>query len=73
MPDYQSNAIVIDPYALEPDRTYTATVAASVKDVFGQTLEREQQVAIRTSGFAPGAWAPGNTTTIFPAGRADRA
>ncbi|MGA9944652.1 MAG: Ig-like domain-containing protein, partial [Candidatus Cybelea sp.] len=67
VPDYQSNAIVIDPYALEPDRTYTATVAASVKDVFGQTLEREQQVAIRTSGFAPGAWAPGNTTTIFPA------
>ncbi len=68
VPEYQSNAIVIDPYALEPDRTYTATVAASVKDVFGQTLEREQRVAIRTSGFAPGAWAPGNTTTIFPAG-----
>ncbi len=68
VPDYQSNAIVIDPYALEPDRTYTATVAASVKDVFGQTLDRQQQVAIRTSGFAPGAWAPGNTTTIFPAG-----
>lgn len=68
VPDYQSNAVVIDPYSLEPDRMYTAIVAASVKDVFGQTLGREQRVAIHTSGFAPGAWAPGNTTTIFPAG-----
>ncbi len=63
----QSNAIAIDPYALDPNATYTATVGASVKDVFGQTLGHEQQVTIRTSNFAPGAWAPSGTTVI-PAG-----
>ena len=33
--DYQRNAISIDPYALDPNSTYTATVGAGVKDVFG--------------------------------------
>ncbi len=67
VPDYQKNTIVIDPYALDPDATYTATVAAGVKDVFGQTLGTQPQVTIRTSGFAPGAWAPSGTN-VFPAG-----
>ena len=67
VPDYQSNTIALDPYALDPDKTYTATIAATVKDVFGQTLGQEQRVTIRTSGFAPGAWAP-TGTTIVPAG-----
>jgi alpha-2-macroglobulin len=67
VPDYQSNTIAIDPYALGPDASYTATVAASVRDVFGQTLGREQRVTIRTSEFAPGAWAPSNANVI-PAG-----
>ncbi len=67
VPDYQPNAIVIDPYALDPDKSYTATVAASVKDVFGQSLGSEQHVSIRTTEFAPGAWAP-NGTNVFPAG-----
>ncbi|HEX3670340.1 MAG TPA: alpha-2-macroglobulin family protein [Candidatus Cybelea sp.] len=67
VPDYQRDTIAIDPYALDPDRTYTATIAASVKDVFGQTLGNEQHVAIRTTGFAPGAWAPSGTN-VFPAG-----
>lgn len=68
VPDYASNTIAIDPYALDPDRTYTATLSANVKDVFGQTLGSEQHVTIRTSEFAPGAWAPSGTTTIIPAG-----
>ncbi|HZY97341.1 MAG TPA: Ig-like domain-containing protein [Candidatus Cybelea sp.] len=66
VPD-KSNAIVIDPYALDPDASYTATIAASVKDVFGQTLGQELRVPIRTSDFAPGAWAPSGTSVI-PAG-----
>ncbi|MBV8196775.1 MAG: Ig-like domain-containing protein [Candidatus Eremiobacteraeota bacterium] len=66
VPD-KSNVIAIDPYALDPDATYTATVAASVKDVFGQTLGQEQRVTIRTSDFAPGAWAP-TGTNVIPAG-----
>ncbi len=63
----QSNAIAIDPYALDPNASYTATIAASLKDVFGQTLGQAQRVMIRTSDFAAGAWAPGNNT-VFPAG-----
>ena len=67
VPDWRSNVIAIDPYALDPDATYTATVAAGVKDIYGQTLGQDQHVTIRTSDFAPGAWAP-NGTNVFPAG-----
>ncbi len=63
VPD-QSNTIAIDPYALDPNATYTATIGAGVKDTFGQTLGTPQQVTIRTSDFAPGAWAPTGTTVI---------
>jgi uncharacterized protein YfaS (alpha-2-macroglobulin family) len=66
VPD-QSNQIAIDPYALDPNATYTATIGANVKDTFGQTLGTPQQVTIRTSDFAAGAWAP-TGTTIIPAG-----
>jgi uncharacterized protein YfaS (alpha-2-macroglobulin family) len=65
----QSNTIAINPYALDPDKTYVATVAASVKDVFGQTLGHEGRVTIHTSDFAPGAWAPtGYQPSVIPAG-----
>ena len=64
VPSDSSNTIAINPYALDPDRTYTAKVAATVKDVFGQTLGSEKQVTIRTSEFAPGAWAPSGTSVI---------
>jgi uncharacterized protein YfaS (alpha-2-macroglobulin family) len=65
----QSNTIAIDPYALDPDKTYVATVAASVKDVFGQTLGHEGRVTIHTSDFVPGAWAPsGSQPSVIPAG-----
>ena len=63
----QSNTIAIDPYALDPNKTYVATVAASVKDVFGQTLGSEQKVTIHTSDFAAGAWAP-TGSNVLPAG-----
>jgi len=65
----QSNTIAIDPYALDPDKTYVATVAASVKDVFGQTLGQQRRVTVHTSDFAPGAWAPsGWQASVIPAG-----
>ena len=62
-----ATSIAIDPYALDPDTTYAVTVAASVKDVFGQTLGKPQTVTVRTGDFAPGAWAPSGTSVI-PAG-----
>jgi hypothetical protein len=67
VPEYASNVIAIDPYALDPNATYTATVAARVTDTFGQTLGREERVTLRTTEFAPGAWAPSGTN-VFPAG-----
>ncbi|HEX4013876.1 MAG TPA: Ig-like domain-containing protein [Candidatus Cybelea sp.] len=63
----QSDTIAIDPYALDPNATYVATVASTVKDVFGQTLGSEQKVTIHTSDFAAGAWAP-TGTSVLPAG-----
>ncbi|HEX3458447.1 MAG TPA: Ig-like domain-containing protein, partial [Candidatus Baltobacteraceae bacterium] len=62
-----SNVVSIDPYALDPDKTYVATVAAGVKDIFGQTLGQDQKVTFHTSDFAPGAWSPSGLT-IIPAG-----
>ena len=69
VPDDRSNTIAIDPYALDPNATYTATVAPSVKDVFGQLFGHRERVLIRTLAFAPGAWAPSGTN-VFPAGTA---
>lgn len=62
-----SNQIAIDPYALDPNATYTATINAGVKDIFGQTLGSDRNVTIRTSDFAAGAWAP-TGTTVIPSG-----
>jgi alpha-2-macroglobulin len=67
VPDYRSNTIAIDPYALDPNASYTATIASTLKDVFGQTLGHHERVTIHTSSFAPGAWAPSGTN-VFPAG-----
>ena len=69
VPDYRSNTIAVDPYALDPNATYTATVAPTVKDVFGQMLGHRERVTIHTSAFAPGAWAPSGIN-VFPAGTA---
>jgi len=59
--------IAIDPYALDPDTAYAVTLAAGIKDVFGQTLGNARTVTIRTGAFAPGAWAPG-AASVIPAG-----
>lgn len=67
VPDYRPNVIAVDPYALDPRSTYGATIAAGVKDVFGQSLGEQQRVTIRTGDFSPGAWAPSGTN-VFPAG-----
>ena len=62
-----SNQIAIDPYALDPNATYSVTVAGSVRDVFGQSLGRDERLTVTTSDFAPGAWAPSGVS-IIPAG-----
>lgn len=62
-----ATTIAIDPYALDPNATYTVTVAPTVKDVFGQTLGQAQTLTVHTGNFQPGAWAPSGTSVI-PAG-----
>jgi uncharacterized protein YfaS (alpha-2-macroglobulin family) len=62
-----ASTIAIDPYALDPNATYSVTVAGTVKDVFGQTLGQARNLTFRTGDFAPGAWAP-TGTSVIPAG-----
>ncbi|MBV8489797.1 MAG: Ig-like domain-containing protein, partial [Candidatus Eremiobacteraeota bacterium] len=64
VPDEGSNEIDINPYALDPDSSYTVTIAPTVKDVFGQTLAQAQTIPVKTGNFAPGAWAPDGTSVI---------
>lgn len=63
--DDEPNVIAIDPYLLSPDATYTVTLGAGLKDVFGQSLGTDQKVTLHTSDFTPGLWAPSGTN-IFP-------
>ncbi len=56
--------VSIDPYALDPDAAYSATLAPTIKDVFGQTLGQPRTITIQTSDFAPGAWAPSGYAVI---------
>jgi alpha-2-macroglobulin len=57
-------AILIDPYALDPDASYTASLSAKIADIFGQSLGADRTVTIRTGDFTPGEWAPAGTSVI---------
>ncbi len=59
-----SNLLALDPYALDPNATYTVTIAGTLKDAFGQQLGTAQRVTIHTGSFAAGAWAPTGWNTI---------
>jgi alpha-2-macroglobulin len=58
-------SVAIDPYVLNPDSSYTLSVGATIRDVFGQTLSSPQTFTIQTKGFAPGFWAP-EGVNVFP-------
>ncbi len=62
-----SSTIAIDAYQLDPDASYTVTVGSGVKDTFGQSLGHDQRIAVKTSDFAAGIWAP-TGTNVIPAG-----
>ncbi len=57
-------AILLDPYALDPDASYTVSLSAKIADIFGQSLGTDRTVTIRTGDFAPGEWAPTGTSLI---------
>ena len=60
-------AIQVNPNVLQPATHYTLTVASGVKDVFGQTLERDASGTFDTGDLIPDIWAPAGLS-IFPSG-----
>jgi uncharacterized protein YfaS (alpha-2-macroglobulin family) len=61
-----SDAVEINPNALEPNTTYTVHIAKSITDVFGQTLGSDGSTTFTTDGLAPDLWVPPGYA-IFPA------
>ncbi len=63
---YENDKIVnLNPYALEPETTYTITLGANVKDTFGQTLGKPVTVKYQTGDLAGDIWIPSDLN-IFP-------
>ncbi|MDJ0715821.1 MAG: alpha-2-macroglobulin [Prochloraceae cyanobacterium] len=63
-----NNSVAINPWALEPNQTYTITIGAKVEDKFGQTLEKPVTVKYETGDVIPDIWAPSGLN-IFPTGK----
>ena len=65
--DDGDRTIRINPYALQPRTHYTLTVAATLKDRFGQTLGKPVTATFDTSDYVADIWAP-TGLSVFPAG-----
>ncbi len=65
-----TDAVKLNPYALEPNTTYTITIGKTLKDSFGQTLEQEVTVSYQTGDIAPDLWTPSGLN-IFPTSKKD--
>lgn len=66
---YDNETVVnLNPWALEPNTTYTVTLGSDVKDKFGQTLGKPIALKYETGDLAADIWAPSNLT-VFPAGK----
>ncbi|AFZ22970.1 large extracellular alpha-helical protein [Cylindrospermum stagnale PCC 7417] len=64
----EDRIVTINPYALEPDKTYTITIGANLKDKFGQTLGKPLTLKYDTGDLAGDIWAPAELN-IFPTGK----
>ncbi|QSJ20194.1 alpha-2-macroglobulin family protein [Nostoc sp. UHCC 0702] len=64
----QDRIVGINPYALEPAKTYTITIGGNLKDKFGQTLGKPITLKYETGDLAGDIWAPSDLN-IFPAGK----
>ncbi len=62
----EDRIVTINPYALEPAKTYTITIDANIKDKFGQTLGKPLTVKYETGDLAGDIWTPSDLN-IFPA------
>jgi uncharacterized protein YfaS (alpha-2-macroglobulin family) len=62
------NRVSLNPWALEPKTNYTITIAAGLKDKFGQTLDKSITQTYTTGDLAADFWSP-TGLHIFPADR----
>jgi uncharacterized protein YfaS (alpha-2-macroglobulin family) len=63
---YDGDTIVnLNPWALEPNTSYTITIGTGLKDQFGQTLEKPVTTQYATGDVAADLWAPSGLH-IFP-------
>ncbi len=65
--DDDNNLVSLNPWALEPATAYTVTLAANLKDQFGQTLGKPVTLQYETGDVAGEIWVPSGLH-IFPAG-----
>ncbi|BAB76799.1 alpha-2-macroglobulin family protein [Anabaena sp. FACHB-709] len=64
----EDRIIGINPYALEPAKTYTITIGENLQDKFGQTLGKPVSLKYDTGDLAGDIWVPSDLN-IFPAGK----
>ncbi|MDZ8240249.1 MAG: alpha-2-macroglobulin [Nostoc sp. ChiQUE01a] len=64
----EDRVIGINPYALEPAKTYTITINRNLKDKFGQTLGKPVTIKYDTGDLGGDIWAPSDLN-IFPTGK----
>lgn len=64
----EDKIVGINPYALEPAKTYTITIGANLKDKFGQTLGKPVTFKYDTGDLAGDIWVPSDLN-IFPTGK----
>ncbi len=64
----EDRIVGINPYALEPAKTYTITINGNLKDKFGQTLGKPVTIKYDTGDLAGDIWVPSDLN-IFPAGK----
>ncbi len=64
----ETEAIELNPYALQPNTRYEIEVGPNLTDVFGQKLGRKQTVVYETGDLAADLWAP-DGLHIFPVGQ----
>jgi alpha-2-macroglobulin len=60
--------VTINPYALDPAKSYTITLGSNIKDKFGQTLGSPVTVKYAAGNLAGDIWVP-DGLNIFPAGK----
>ncbi|NEO33009.1 MAG: alpha-2-macroglobulin family protein [Symploca sp. SIO3C6] len=62
------NLVTLNPWALEPNTSYTITIADKLKDKFGQTLGKSETLKYKTGDLAAEIWVPSGLN-IFPSGK----